>query len=293
MKTLKQLGSKTYYIDDITKVGIYKLNETDVCLIDSGNNKESAREIDVIFKKNNFNVKYIINTHSHTDHISGNHYFEERYDVTILASKEEKHMIDSPILEPASLYGAKPFKMLLNKYLYAESSTATIITSKNVPKGLKILELPGHSISMIGVATDDNICFLGDALASEYLLNKHKIFYIFDVEKYLETLEYMKTFKYKKYILSHGEELDNLEKIINLNKEAIEKIKNEIINICIIPHTYEKILKEIFTRFEITMNPLQYYLIGTTVKSFISYLIDLGELEMYTEDNELYYKTIS
>lgn len=45
MYELKQLTERSYYIDSPTKVGLVKLGERDVCLIDSGNDKEAGRKI--------------------------------------------------------------------------------------------------------------------------------------------------------------------------------------------------------------------------------------------------------
>ena len=39
MYSLNKVGEKTYYIDCPTNIGLYKLNDTDVCIIDSGNDK--------------------------------------------------------------------------------------------------------------------------------------------------------------------------------------------------------------------------------------------------------------
>ena len=44
MYNLNKVGERTYYIDSPTNIGIYKLNESDICLIDSGNDKEEDEE---------------------------------------------------------------------------------------------------------------------------------------------------------------------------------------------------------------------------------------------------------
>ena len=72
MFELIQVGKKTYYIEGPVKIGIYKLNDTDICVIDTGNDKSMARRIDAIAQSNDWNIKLIINTHSHSDHCGGN-----------------------------------------------------------------------------------------------------------------------------------------------------------------------------------------------------------------------------
>lgn len=42
---LIKVGDKTYYIKNATNIGIYKVNENDVYIIDSGNDKEAGKKI--------------------------------------------------------------------------------------------------------------------------------------------------------------------------------------------------------------------------------------------------------
>ena len=74
MFELVQVGKNTYYIESPVKIGIYKMNETDICLIDTGNDKSMAKRIDSIAQANGWTIKKIINTHSHADHCGGNAY---------------------------------------------------------------------------------------------------------------------------------------------------------------------------------------------------------------------------
>ena len=48
MYELNRLGDKSWYINCYAKVGIYQQTETDVYIIDSGNDDEDAREIEKI-----------------------------------------------------------------------------------------------------------------------------------------------------------------------------------------------------------------------------------------------------
>lgn len=42
---LVKVGEKTYYIKNPTNIGIYKIDETQVYLIDTGNDKEAGKKI--------------------------------------------------------------------------------------------------------------------------------------------------------------------------------------------------------------------------------------------------------
>ena len=42
---LIQVGEKTYYIKNPTNIGIYKIDEENIFLIDTGNDKEAGRKI--------------------------------------------------------------------------------------------------------------------------------------------------------------------------------------------------------------------------------------------------------
>ena len=45
MYELIQLTERTYYIKSPTNIGLFRLDEKNVCLIDSGNDKDAGRRI--------------------------------------------------------------------------------------------------------------------------------------------------------------------------------------------------------------------------------------------------------
>ena len=45
MYELMQVSEHCYYIQSPAKIGLVKLNDTEVCLIDSGNDKEAGRKV--------------------------------------------------------------------------------------------------------------------------------------------------------------------------------------------------------------------------------------------------------
>ena len=76
MYELIPLSDNSYYIQSPAKIGLVKLNERDVCLIDSGNDKDAGRKIRQILEANAWNLRAIYNTHANADHIGGNKYLQ-------------------------------------------------------------------------------------------------------------------------------------------------------------------------------------------------------------------------
>lgn len=286
MYELNKVGEKTYYIESPAKIGIYLIDEENVCLIDSGNDKDAGRKISKILEENKWNLKYIINTHSNADHIGGNEYLQRKYDCKILCADIEATFTRNPILEPSFLYGGFPNKFIKNKFLLAKTSNAYNIDKEKLPEGLEYFELPGHFFQMIGIKTLDDVYFLADCLSGENILNKYHVSYIYDIKAYLETLEKLKKLEGKMYIPSHAEATTNLENLIEKNIDKVNEIKEAVLSLCK-KITFEEILKEIFDIYKLKMDFNQYILVGSTVKSYLSYLIEEDLVEVIFEENRL------
>ena len=67
MYELTQVAGNSYYIQSPAKIGLVRLNDTDVCLIDSGNDKEAGRKVRQILDANGWHLTAIYNTHSNAD----------------------------------------------------------------------------------------------------------------------------------------------------------------------------------------------------------------------------------
>ena len=69
MYELVQAKGDSYYIQSPAKIGVFRLNETAVCLIDSGNDKDAGRKVRQILERNHWTLAAIYNTHSNADHL--------------------------------------------------------------------------------------------------------------------------------------------------------------------------------------------------------------------------------
>mgnify|MGYP001625185560 CR=1 FL=1 len=283
---LVQLGEKTYYIKNATNIGIYKIDEKNVYLIDTGNDKDAGKKILKILNEQGWTCKGVILTHSHADHMGGAKLIQDRTNCQVLAHNIETCFAKYPVLEPSLLYGAYPLKDLQNKFLMAKE-TNTLEVEDNLPEGLEILTLKGHTFDMIGIKTSDNIYFLGDALLSEETITKYHLFYLYNVKEFLNTLEYLSTLNGHFYIPSHIEGTSNIKDLITLNRNKVQEICQSIYNICQQEQTMENILTEIFKKYNLKMNLNQYVLIGSTLKAYVTYLYEEEKLTYKITENKI------
>lgn len=286
---LIKVGDKTYYIKNATNIGIYKVDENDVYLIDTGNDKDAGKKILKIVTEQGWNVKGIISTHSNADHIGGNKVIQERTNCKIFASKIEAFFSSAPILEPSFLYGGFPFSDIRNKFLYAKESEVSEIEN-NLPDGLESFELKGHFFDMIGIKTRDNVYFLADSIFSLETIEKYHLFFIYDVKEFLNTLDYLSTLKGDLFIPSHVEASRDISKLIDINRNKVKEIIDLICSICEEQKTFEEILKLVFDKYSLSMNMNQYVLVGSTIKSYLAYLYDEGVITYYFIDNKMFWK---
>lgn len=286
---LVKVGEKTYYIKNPTNIGIYRVSENDVFLIDTGNDKDAGRKILKIVDTQGWNVKGIITTHSNADHIGGNKLIQDRTGCPVYALGIEKCFTEFPILEPSFLFGGYPFKDLRNKLLLAPESAVTAIDD-NLPTGLEYFPLKGHYFDMLGIKTDDDVYFLADSLFSAATITKYHVFFIYYVGEYLNTLDYLSTLEGKLFIPSHCEATTSLSSLIELNRNKVQETAAKIYSLCGKGLTFETILQAIFDDYGLTMNPNQYVLVGSTVRSYLSYLYDNGKVCFEFRDNKMYWQ---
>ncbi|HEY5122580.1 MAG TPA: MBL fold metallo-hydrolase [Ignavibacteria bacterium] len=139
------------YWDQKTKEGL---------LIDPGAyTQKEENEILGFIEKKDIEIKYIINTHGHIDHILGNSFAKRNYDVPLMINKEDKFFVDNAEIQ-SKLFGLEIKEYpLFDKYI--EESKSIKIGESDI----SFLHTPGHSpgsICIIDIANKNVIT--GDVL---------------------------------------------------------------------------------------------------------------------------------
>ena len=292
MYELVQVSERDYYIQSPAKIGLVRLTDQEVYLIDSGSDKDAGRKVRQILDKNGWRLRAIYNTHSNADHIGGNRYLQGQTGCRIYAPGIECAFTRWPVLEPSFLYGGCPCKELRHKFLLAQESGAEELTEDCLPEGFQAVPLPGHFFEMAGFRTPDDVVYLADCLSSRETLEKYRIGFIYDVAAYLETLEKVKAMNARAFVPAHAEAGEDVAELAQYNIEQVRAVAEKISDICREPLCFEAILQRLFTDYGLTMNFEQYVLVGSTVRSYLSWMKDTGRLESSFEKNLLLWRRV-
>jgi len=281
----------TYYIPAPVNIGLY-CREGNAFLIDSGNDKEAGRKIQKLLKEAGLKLHTIVNTHAHADHIGGNAFLQKRSGCRICAPALEAAFITYPELESALLFGGFPHHGLETKLLKAEKSSVTApFSSKGSVPGtpLDAIALPGHSPAMHGIMTPDNVFFIADSLIDPAIIKKHPVFYLYNIQEQLHTLEILETYASAAFIPSHGDLQSSITSMIRKNREGIKLITGKLQEFIqtegMIP--LDDLVAKTAKEFHVKLNHIQYVLLRSCISSYVSWMASRNTCALSYSDGKL------
>lgn len=290
MYELIQVGENTYYVESPAKVGVYHMGEGRVCLIDSGSDKDAARKILKILAEQNWTLETIVCTHHHADHIGGNHLLQERTGCRILGAGLDRVFMEAPVLEPISLFAGLPPKALRGKAMMAQPSRVEELTEDALPAGLRMLRVDGHSPAMAAIHTPDDVWFLADALTSVEILEKYHVSFLYDLEAYFATLDTVESLSGALFIPAHAAPCTQIAPLAQANRNKARELLALVQELCSGGIELEALLAQVFDHYGLTLSFAQYALSGSTLRSYLSYLLDHGQVETEIRNNHLIWK---
>lgn len=287
MYELIQAAEHTYYIESPAKIGLVQTGDT-VALIDSGSDKEAGRKVRQHLDARGLKLSAIYNTHSNADHIGGNQYLQRQTGCAVYAPGVEAAFTRDPILEPSFLYGGCPPKPLRHKFLLAQPSDVQVLDPKACP--LEVIPLPGHFFDMVGYRTEDDVVFLADCLSSRETLEKYRVSFLYDVAAYLDTLDRVAAMEAALFIPAHAAATEDIAPLARYNRDQIYAVAEDLLDLLAEPLVFEEVLRRLFRRYRLTMDFQQYVLVGSTVKSYLAWLLDGGRVTAAFDDCRLLWR---
>lgn len=286
---LKQIGSKTFCIEHDTNIGIHFTDDGRMYLIDTGS-KGDGEKIDEILSREGWVPSYIINTHTHIDHIGGNEFLMRKYGIPAYCTDYDMAFAHYSELEAAYMNGGYPAEKL--RTIFAHPGMIGFRSlEKETPDGIDWTYLPGHSFGMIGIRTSDDIWFLGDSYLSRSFLKQYTFGFIYNVEAYIDTLKKLKEFKGSLFVPSHGILETDIVPTLEQNLRSVAEMCSMICETCREYRGQDEILQQMYERLRMHARPAQHALLSSTVKSYLTYLQDRNKLECRFVDNIMKWRT--
>lgn len=289
MYELIQAAEHTYYIESPAKIGLVQTGDT-VALIDSGSDKEAGRKVRQHLDARGLKLSAIYNTHSNADHIGGNQYLQRQTGCAVYAPGVEAAFTRDPILEPSFLYGGCPPKPLRHKFLLAQPSDVQVLDPKACP--LEVIPLPGHFFDMVGYRTEDDVVFLADCLSSRETLEKYRVSFLYDVAAYLDTLDRVAAMEAALFVPAHAAATEDIAPLARYNRDQVYAVAEDLMDLLAEPLVFEEVLRRLFQRYHLTMDFQQYVLVGSTVKSYLTWLLDGGRVTAAFDDCRLLWRRV-
>ena len=307
---LVKLSKHISYLSMPTNLGFIRFfeeagNEV-IYLIDSGNDETTGARI-LDFIRSNFpaaQLKAIINTHSHADHCGGNSFLVRETGCQVWASKGEAYLMEFPDIETQLVWGGTPIHDIRSKYLLAKPCRVSRVFEKEEEiwlsgrEGkikLNVFSLPGHYVDQVGFLLTDTdgkrVMFAGDVLSGRNSIKKHWIQYLLDETETKKSLLRISSIDADFYVPGHGDVVDKVEGIAELNLLAILETENMILDELKSRKTMEELLKAVSDRSGISLKTSQFCLIGSTLRSYVTGLYEAGKINYVIEDNRMYWFT--
>lgn len=168
-------------------------------------------------------IRYIINTHYHTDHTLGNSLFPGAVILAFELTRELMDTIGREAFDTAKQQN-RELQDLEIRLPEAVFSTGSIFLRVG-ERTLKLLPLPGHSADGIGVLLmEDRVLFSGDIMMPiPYLADG-------DFEVMVETLRRIPELKLENLVQGHGDAVlrGEVENVVNGNLDYLSEIRKHV-----------------------------------------------------------------
>ena len=297
-KDIKQVNGNTWCLIGATNIPVYFLEEKKIIFFDSGYKDERTRPfLDSFIKGNNLEVRAVVGSHTHYDHVGNHVYLRETYGAEIIM----------PELEAALSYNYMMFAPAYGQYAKKELEEVfpeMIFTPDRIIKqgdesfdidgvSFGAIDLKGHTPGQMGFITPDDVFYIADSLMGEDELEASKLPTTLDWEEDLKTKLNLLSEKHSKYILAHGGIYNDIDALININiadrKKRISKTK-EFLK-CRDIWSVEEIQRHLWREMNMkTKTPFNRKIFSRNVYYLVNYLVNAGFLESYPDDGIVYYK---
>jgi glyoxylase-like metal-dependent hydrolase (beta-lactamase superfamily II) len=293
---LTRVNGNTYFIPAPTNIGVFQFKDRYALLVDSGSDNQQARRICDILQDSELSPRYLFLTHSHHDHSGGHAFIRQNFPgCKLMAHEGTKAYLNHPGLLAQYIYGGQPPASLSRSLNFKPAFPEEELTEGMMrihEEKFTIVELPGHAPGQCGLITKDRVCFLGDSLFSEDILQKYSFPFLYDIGAQLKTYEAVEQIDADYFILGHGPDILSHEQMLQLcalNRSSLHRYLGMIMDLLDQPKSREELLEEIIILDDLNPDLHEYYFLASTLAAMLSHLQQQENLTMQIENGRLYF----
>ncbi|WP_417203638.1 MBL fold metallo-hydrolase [Acetoanaerobium sticklandii] len=295
---ITKIKGKSGFVKGGTTTGIYTFKDKSVLIIDPGLSSARGNRLSQMLEDSSLRARYCITTHEHLDHFEAYSSIKNHFTgCSFFCSENTKIFLQSPKFFTTYIYGANPHKKLLGN---TKASIFDFDIEDTIKQGqfklsdikFQAYELNGHSNGDIGILSPDKVLYVGDALFDYHIMKKYDFPFIFDVEKYLKSLELIDEIDFDYCVIGHSKSIynkDEITDIVSKNKDNVNRYVNEIYNLLEQPYTREELLSKIISDNDLKLDYKEYHYYYSTLGSMLTLLIDNDQIQYEVENGLVYY----
>ena len=272
-----------------TNIGIVRVDDRNVLLIDTGLNDTSARKVLRAVRDDlGSEVVGILTTHAHADHFGAHAFVVKRTGAQVFAPDLEEAIMRHPLMQPVLLYGgADPVDVLRNKFLLAEGCGVDEVIESGSQEvlgvSIEMVSLPGHSPNQMGVLVD-GVFFSADVVFPAAAIEKYRLPYLFGLTAHLQSLERAREVECTAVVPGHGPVVESIEPAVRENLAVIERAMTLLIDVLSEPKSSDDVCADLFRTMEVPVSDAQgFYLLRPTVLAYLSHLERMKLIELVIE----------
>ena len=246
----------------------WKLSSRELVLIDTGT--VASPELLDLLSESNMEVRAIIQTHLHIDHIANNDALVQKYGAGVYACEPEL---------PDAAFSGRTFDYPI---ITNREDEPILIDGQR----FETVFTPGHTEGHQMIVTPDGLCCLGDVMMTLGRLKTAKIPFMRDVTQSLLSLERVRETDYPLYLAAHRGMVPKelLSKTVDANIE-IELRLYELLKSLVTGPVLQPVLEERFMRAAGLTSPrvMAFRFMHITCDARIHELVNAGELHFEGE----------
>lgn len=288
MELLHVLGNTYAAVAATALLPVYKLNDRDVVLIDTGYAKLDRAGLTALIDGSGWRLRAILCSHAHFDHTGNVRYLQERYGAKAAISLIEAGISVNPDSYRANYvaltYG-KSRELFLEECFTADRVIFPQEDHIDVDGArFGVLSLPGHSAGQLGFVTPDGAAYLGDCLIDQHEIDAAKLPTSMFIARDLESKESLRALRCPAYIIAHKQVLTDIGPLIDRNLAFILDKGQEVLD-CLedgmsFDHWIYTFCKKENVR---THNEFKFSVVERNFANFVDWLADEGRIEVRRE----------